>query len=63
MDSPAARTVDTTEAQRELAAWHPGATIWHGHATGRWWAMRPGVNRLFEAHDPRELHRQLAGFA
>lgn len=48
------------EALAALRLWYPGAVIWQGGATGKWWAMPAGSNRLIEGRDAGDIGRKLA---
>lgn len=43
----------------DLRRWYPKVPIWHGNATGSWWALLPG--QLVEASDAAMLARHLGG--
>ena len=42
-----------------IAARFPGAVVWHGEHTHRWWAMHPALPWLVEGRDPLDIVGQL----
>lgn len=49
--------VDNERALAWLKRQWPGVTIWHGQATGHWWALLG--DGLVEVETPKRLHELL----